>query len=183
MSRFGWFPESPSKLSVDKKRSDSMAVAYVQIEGVPGESTNTKHPDWIEVQDLKHSLQQRGGQTAGSGAMVQGRAAGSPYKFWKKIDKSSPVLMEKCLAGEHLSKVEVHLVRVENGENLTYMDVNLEDAIINEVEANVNAQGDVGEWVSLLPQKIKWVYTAYKQGKANGNTPAGWDYSTDQKYT
>src|ERR1700728_4485851 len=141
-----------------------MAVAYVKIEGIPGESTNTSHQGWIEAQDVKHVLQQRGGQTAGTGAMVQGRSAGSPYRFWKKVDKSSPVLMEKCLAGEHLSNVEIHMVRVENGQNLTYMDVKLEDSIVTEVDANVNGTGDVGEWVSLLPQKIKWNYTAYKEG-------------------
>lgn len=160
-----------------------MAVAYVQIEGVPGESTNSAHAEWIETSEFNHKLQQRGSQSAGVGAMVRDRAAGTPFKFWKKVDKASPVLMERCLAGEHLEKVTIDMVRVSNSNTETYMKVELEKAIITEVESTVNGSGDVGEWVSLLPQKVKWVYTAHKDGKPTGNTPGGWNYQEDKKYS
>jgi len=160
-----------------------MAVAYVEIDGVPGESTNDAHKNWIEIEDISHSMQQRGSQSAGTGTMVADRAGSSPYRIWKRIDKSSPILMEHCLAGDHLKKLKIEMVRVSNGQTETYMEVNLEDAIVTDVQVNVNGKGDVGEWVSFLPQKIKWNYTAHKNGKAQGNTPGGWDYSIDKKYT
>ena len=89
MSRFGLYRGYQNKSFAETKseyKEHDMAVAYVEIDGVPGESTNAAHPNWIEIQDLTHSLQQKGSQSAGSGAMVQGKASGSPYSFWKKVD-------------------------------------------------------------------------------------------------
>lgn len=67
---------------------------FLKIEGVPGESQDLKHKDWIDLLSYSHGISQ---PITGSGA---GRQTGTPHysdvTVTKVIDKSSPLLMLNC---------------------------------------------------------------------------------------
>lgn len=70
---------------------------FLKIEGVPGESQDLKHKDWIELLSYSHGISR---PITGSGA---GRQTGIPQysdvTVTKVIDKSSPLLMLNCSMG------------------------------------------------------------------------------------
>lgn len=63
--------------------------AYLQIEGIKGESTDEKHKDWIEVSNVSWSVHQASATTAStSGGLTTGRASLSHLAFtrsWKTL--------------------------------------------------------------------------------------------------
>nr|NIS53628.1 type VI secretion system tube protein Hcp [Phycisphaerae bacterium]NIU11189.1 type VI secretion system tube protein Hcp [Phycisphaerae bacterium]NIU59045.1 Hcp1 family type VI secretion system effector [Phycisphaerae bacterium]NIW95363.1 Hcp1 family type VI secretion system effector [Phycisphaerae bacterium] len=47
---------------------------FLQIEGIPGESTDEKHKDWIEILSYSHGVSQSGaGSRSSGGAATSGR--------------------------------------------------------------------------------------------------------------
>lgn len=69
-----------------------MAIdAYLQIEGIKGESTDEKHKDWIEVTHVTWSVHQpRAASISTAGGMTSGVASLSELTFKKLADLSSP---------------------------------------------------------------------------------------------
>jgi type VI secretion system secreted protein Hcp len=77
--------------------------AYLQIEGIKGESTDDKHKDWIEVFNVTGSVHQpRAATVSTAGGLTTGRAALSDITFEKLADLASPVLHQHSAMGNGL---------------------------------------------------------------------------------
>jgi type VI secretion system secreted protein Hcp len=81
-----------------------MAIdAYLQIEGIKGESTDDKHRDWIEVSHVAWSVHQPMAESVSTaGGLTNGRAELSNLSFRKLADLSSPSLQQHCAMGKNL---------------------------------------------------------------------------------
>jgi len=159
--------------------------SYVKIEGIPGESTDEKHQDWIEVLSFGHELSQPASASASSaGGATAERVDHGTYNFVHHVDKSSPKLMEACCTGKHIKEVTFELCRA-GGDKVKYMEVKLEQVLISKISTAGSAQGEASfptETVSLSYGKIKWTYTQQKRsdGSGGGNVSAGWDLTTNK---
>ena len=89
-----------------------MSDAYIQIDGVKGQSVDKDHKDWIEIISYTHNLSQPiNNPTSGStGRRAQGRAEWEDIKITKQQDKSSPFLAHLCASGNYIKKAELHLM-------------------------------------------------------------------------
>jgi type VI secretion system secreted protein Hcp len=106
-----------------------MAIdAYLQIEGIKGESNDEKHKDWIEVSNVSWSINQPGASTAStSGGLTTGRASISDLAFKKLADLSSPILQQHCAMGKTIPKAVVEFMRADgDGKPITYYRVELD---------------------------------------------------------
>jgi type VI secretion system secreted protein Hcp len=154
--------------------------AFLKIDGVPGESLDDKHKDWIEILSFSHGVTQPASQTASSvGGATAERVNVGDYSIVKHLDKASPKLHELCCNGKHIKEVTVELCRA-GGDKLKYMEVKMEQVIISSVSAGGSSQGSDGfpqEAVSFNFGKIKWTYTQQKRedGSGGGNVAGGWD--------
>jgi len=143
--------------------------AFLKIEGVEGESTDSKHLNWIEVQSFAH------GNT--SPAPATGKPGFSDCCLTKYTDKSSPVLEQNCAQGKHFRSANLELVTADANRVRFYQIV-----LSNVVVSSVSASGTTGastkplESLCLTYSQISWTYTELDaSGVPAGDFKAWWD--------
>jgi type VI secretion system secreted protein Hcp len=151
--------------------------AFLQIDGIPGESTDGKHKDWIEILSYSHGVSQSGaGSRSSGGAASSGRCSHQDFSIVKTLDKASPELNLHCCNGNHIKKMTLQLCRA-TGEKQPYMDYLLEDVLISSVSIGGGGGGIPTESVTFNYGKLNWVYveTDHETGKKKGQVKKWWD--------
>ena len=115
--------------------------AFIKIEGIPGESTDDAHADWIEVLSYSCGVSQpaSGSASSGGGASAE-RADFQDFSIVKALDKASPKLALACADGTHIGEIILELCRA-GGDKVKYMEYKLGDAIVSSVRPGGSAQG------------------------------------------
>ena len=158
---------------------------FLKINGVPGESTDDKHKEWIEILSFSHGVSQPASGSASSGG---GRSAErcdhQDFSVVKTMDKASPKLALYCCNGDHIDKINMELCRA-TGDKQKYMEYVFSDVIVSSVRPGGSAQGGEAlplEEVSFNYGKIEWIYTEtdHKTGKAKGDVKADWDLTANK---
>ncbi len=158
---------------------------FLKIGTIPGESTDDKHKDWIEVLSFSHGVSQPAtGSVSSGGARSAERCDHSDFSIVKSLDKASPKLNLACCNGEHIKEVTVELCRATQ-DKARYMQYKMEDVIVTSVRPGGSAQGGETlplEEVSFNYAKISWVYTEtdHKTGKAKGDVQTHWDQGANK---
>ncbi|MCR4411324.1 MAG: type VI secretion system tube protein Hcp [Thermoguttaceae bacterium] len=154
--------------------------AFLKIDGIPGESTDDKHKDWIEVLSYSHGLSQpaAGARSTGGAASAE-RTNHQDFSVVKVLDKASPKLALFCCNGTHIKSIKLELCRA-TGDKQKYMEYLLSDVIVSCVRPGGSAQGGETlplEEVSFNYGKIEWTYTEtdHQTGKPKGDVKANWD--------
>jgi type VI secretion system secreted protein Hcp len=152
---------------------------FLKIETIPGESTDDKHKDWIEVLSFSTGISQgSAGSRSTAGARSSGRADFADFTVVHSLDKASPKLALACAKGEHIKTVTMTLNRA-GGNKEQYMEYKLEDVLVSSVNSNGSMQsGDTlpQEEISFNYGKMTWTYTETdkKTGAAKGKVSAAW---------
>ena len=159
--------------------------AFLKIEGVPGESSDDKHKEWVEVLSFHCGVSQPESASASShGSLSAERAYFDDMTIVKAIDKASPKLAAACASGEHFTTVTLEICRA-GGDKQPYMEYKLTDAMVTSFRPGGTGSGEQIplEEVAFTYGKIEWKYTQTKVagGKGSGNVAAGWDLKTNKK--
>lgn len=157
--------------------------AYLQIDGIKGESTDGGHKDWIEVSDVTWSVYQpRAGVASTAGGLTTGRAELSNLSFKKLADISSPVLQQTCAMGKTIPKAVIQFMRADSdGKPINYYTVEVENVMVSSVTPESSEGGIVTEQVHLAYSKMKWKYTKQSvRGGTEGNSSGGWCCATNK---
>ncbi|OON59699.1 cytoplasmic protein USSDB7A [Massilia sp. KIM] len=157
--------------------------AYLQIDGITGESTDHKHRNWIEVSNVFYAIHQpRAMVVSTSGGHTSGRADVYPVTFLKLADLASPVLLQTCAAGRTLVKAVFEFMRADsNGNAIPYFRIELENVLIASITPDSGQAGVISERIQLAYAKIKWNYLRQSiRGGTQGNTSGGWDCSANR---
>lgn len=104
---------------------------YIKINGVAGESKDSKHKEWIDVVSFRYGVSQSNSLRTGGGGGVA-KARFSVLSFYHYIDRASPILMQFCAAGKHIPEVILSCCKVGGGSQ-EFMRVTLSDCIITHV--------------------------------------------------
>ena len=157
--------------------------AFIKIDGIPGESSDAKHAEWVEIVSFAHSMDQPASATASSaGGATAERVNHSTFNFTHLLDKASPKLYEACCTGKHIKEITLELCR-SGGDKMKYMEIKLEQVLVSSVAPSGSADTDFpSESVRLSYGKIKWTYTQQKRadGAGGGNVSAGWDLTANK---
>jgi len=159
--------------------------AFLKIATIPGESTDDKHKDWIEILSFHWSASQEpGGPQSMTGAHSGQRVDIGDFMVVKPLDKASPKLFQSCCTGEHVSDVTVELCKA-GGDKQKYMTYKFTNVLVSAVRPGGNSQGGDAlplEEVSFRFSKIVLEYIPIdKTGKPQGQVPAGWDLALNTK--
>jgi type VI secretion system secreted protein Hcp len=159
--------------------------AFLKINGVPGESSDDLHKEWIEV--LSYSLgvdQPKTASASSHGSLSAERANFHDFHVVKALDKASPKLFVACASGQHFPDATLEICRA-GGDKQPFMEYKLTDVIVTSLRPGGTGKGESVplEEVSLSYGKIEWKYTQTKVagGKGSGNVAAGWDLKTNKK--
>jgi type VI secretion system secreted protein Hcp len=160
--------------------------AFLKIDGIPGESTDDKHKDWVEILSFSSGVTQpHGGSASTSGGATGQRADFADFSIVKMLDKSTPKIFEACATGTHIKLITVELCRA-GGDKVKYMEWKLSNSIISSYRPGGSSHGGEAlptEEVSFNYGKIELTYTQQKRadGAGGGNISAGWDLEKNKK--
>lgn len=162
-----------------------MAIdAYLQIEGIKGESADSAHPGWIEATGISWGVHQPKSATASTGGgHTAERAELSEISFSKLADLSTPLLLQTCSCGKTIPKAKIEIFRADGaGARVKYFEIELENVLIGMVKPHLGGTDSfLTENVNLKFSKVKWRYTQQKIGGGTlGSTAGGWDLATNK---
>jgi type VI secretion system secreted protein Hcp len=159
--------------------------AFLKIEGIPGESSDDKHKEWIEVLSFGWMVHQPKSVASTSGSRSAERANFEDFNITKLIDKASPKLAIACASGEHFKTAVLEVCRA-GGDKIKYMEYKLSDIMITIFQPS----GHTSEKDALPMESVNFTYgkveLKYTQtdpatGKAKGDVAAGWDLNANKK--
>ena len=161
-----------------------MAIdVYLQIDGIKGESADTTHKDWIEVNSVQWEVLQPKSATASTGGgHTAERTEHKDIVVSKLADLATPLLLQNCSSGKTLPKAKLEFLRADGqGDRVKYFEIELENVLISSVAPTIRPGDILSEDVSLKYSKVKWKYTQQKvTGGTGGNTSGGWDLSANR---
>ncbi|BDT60828.1 type VI secretion system effector [Massilia varians] len=156
-----------------------MAIdAYLQIDGIKGESTDDKHKNWIEVSKVLGSVHQpRASTVSTAGGMTAGKATLSDIMLEKLADLSSPLLWQHCAMGKTIPKAVFEFMRSDgDGKPICYERITLANVMISNVTYDSGGGGIMKEVVQLSYSRINWEHVKQSiRGGTDGSTLGGWD--------
>lgn len=155
--------------------------AFLKIDGIPGESTDDKHKDWIEIQTVDLSaIQPVSNVVSTAGGATAGRVEHQDLVIFKLADKSTPKLFEATNGGKHIKEVMLELCR-SGSDKQKYLVIKMEQVLISRF--HLSAAGDFPtEEIHFNYGKITITYSQQKRadGIAAGSVTAGWDLTTNK---
>jgi type VI secretion system secreted protein Hcp len=147
---------------------------YLQIPGVPGESTSPDYKDAIDVLAWSWGVANQidiGSVGSGGGA---GKATFAPLKVIKSIDSATPALLTNATTGQHFNSMTLTATRLDGKTAVEepYMRMTLETVLISNVSHGGTAGPDTGvtETVTLEMGKVKTEYRKFDAAKGTWGT-------------
>jgi type VI secretion system secreted protein Hcp len=161
-----------------------MAVVdyFLKLDGVPGESTDSKHPGEIDLLSFSWGETQSGTSGHGGGAGA-GKVQAQDFSFVKKLDKASPVLFIGCATGAHY-KTAIVTARKAGGKQEDYLIFKMSDVLVSSYQTGGSAGSDVvpTEQFSFNFAKLEMSYKEQKpDGSLGGEVKQGYDFSKNVK--
>ncbi|PHV13180.1 Hcp family type VI secretion system effector [Chitinimonas sp. BJB300] len=156
-----------------------MKDIYVKFSGkfkVDGESADSEHAKWVEVDSWAHQIMQPRSATASSaGGHTAERCEHGDMQFVKSVDQTSPKMWEACSAGHTFDEVVIDFMRADGGKRVKYLEIKLKHVLVSSVAPHIAGEGVPSESFSLKYAAIQWTYTAQGiAGGAKGNTAGAW---------
>jgi type VI secretion system secreted protein Hcp len=154
-----------------------MAADFLlEIDGIKGESKDSKHKETIEVDSFSWGVSNAGSHASGTGGGA-GKASFQDMHFTATVGKASPNLALSCAQGKHIKKA-VLFVRKAGGDQKDYYVITLEDLLVSSYQSGDAAGGSSipTDQFSLNYAKIKYEYKAQKDdGSLEAPVTMTWD--------
>jgi type VI secretion system secreted protein Hcp len=159
-----------------------LAVDYfLKIDGVPGESTDNKHKNEIDVVAFSWGATNHPGLAYGGGGGA-GKAQIQDFHFTMRVNKASPRLLLACIKGQHL-KMATLTARKAGKAQQEYLIYKFTEVTVSSYQTG-GSSGDVipMDSISLAFSKFE---VEYKPEKADGSLDqaikAGWDLKQNKQ--
>jgi len=133
---------------------------FLKIDGVPGESTDSKHKNEIDIESWSWGANNAGGVIGGGHGA--GKVTMQDFHFSMRINKASPKLMLACATGDHI-KEALLTCRRAGKEQQEYLKVKFSDLLVSTYQAG-GSGGDIVpvDQISLNFTKVEIAYCSQK---------------------
>jgi type VI secretion system secreted protein Hcp len=162
----------------------SQADFFLKIDGIQGESKDSKFSDQIELLSWNFGASNSGSSGHGTGAGT-GKVAMRDFSFTMLMNKASPNLFKAVASGKHISEAVLTCRKsTGDGGQDVYLTVTFNDIIISSYATSASDSGG-----SVLPyEAITFNFTKirfeYKPQSERGNLGApvtsGWDVKANK---
>jgi type VI secretion system secreted protein Hcp len=143
----------------------AMVDYFLKLEGVDGESQDSKHKNEIEIESFSWGATQMGTASHGGG-MGAGRVQMQDFHFLMRVNKASPKLMLACAQGEHIKKA-ILTCRKAGKEQQEYYKITFTDLLVSNYQTNGSSGDPIPmDQIALNYGKIEM---EYKEQKADGS--------------
>jgi len=155
-----------------------MAIdAFIKIDDLVGDSADDKHAKEIEVLSWSWGMSQLGSTHSGHGG-GSGKVSVQDLSFVKRIDASTPNLIQMCCSGKHFSTGLLTVRKAGGKTPVEYLKIKLEDMIVSNYSTGGSGEGGeiIHENVTLNFARFTVTYTPQdKAGAAMGAINAQYD--------
>jgi type VI secretion system secreted protein Hcp len=155
---------------------------FVHIEGIPGESQDSRHIGWIDAtraygDSLLSSFDYSGGITTG-------KTQFAPIKIVKFLDRASPLLRYSTASGPHIKDVIIQFWNTGPPYAYPIFEIRLFDVVITEVSTTwADSSSLPQEVVAFSFARIEWTYTTIApDGKPGALIIKNWDVVTNRPF-
>ena len=158
----------------------AQADYFLKIDGIPGESKDSKHKDEIELVSFSWGVSNVHGY-AGGAAGASSRPDFQDFHFTRPVDKASPQLFLACASGKHIKEANLSVRRAGKSQ-LEYLKIKFSDVLVTSIQDGAGG-GDVAqESVALAFSRIDYEYhQQVVKGAPAGAVNAGWDLAKNAK--
>jgi type VI secretion system secreted protein Hcp len=133
------------------------ARGFVAIDGIKGESTDSKLGDAIDIKSFSFGVTNSATVVGGGGGLSSGRASFSSFKFNKLYDRSSPALFADAASGKHIDDATFSFRRT-GGTQQEFLTVKLSDVLVTGYQQGGTKEPPLLEEVALDAAKIEITY-------------------------
>lgn len=159
-----------------------MAVdIFLKIDGIKGESQDSKHKDEIEI--LSYSFgESQTGTFASAGGGGAGKVSMQDFHFTTPVNKASPGLFFACASGSHI-KEGLLTVRKAGGDQQEYLKIKLTDILVSSYQVGASHGSEVPtDQFSLNFSKIEYSYAPQNaKGQLEAADTKGWNLKENKK--
>ncbi len=153
---------------------------FLKIEGIEGESADSKHKNEIDIESWAWGETQSGSHAYGGGGGA-GKVSMQDFNFTMRVNKASPKLLLACASGQHI-KGALLTCRKAGKDQQEYMKIKFTDLLISSYQTG-GSNGEVipVDQISLNFAKIEYEYYPQKEdGTLGSKVPVHWDLKTNK---
>lgn len=134
---------------------------FLKVTDIPGESTDSKHKNEIDVESWSWGETNAGTHVGGGGGGA-GKVKMNDFNFTMRVNKATPKLMLACAQGTHI-KEALLTCRKAGKEQQEYLKIKFSDLLVSSYQTG-GSSGDVVpvDQISLNFSKIEFSYAAQK---------------------
>lgn len=156
------------------------AQAFLKLDGIDGESTDSKHKDEIDVSSFAFGVKQSETAGSGGGGAGAGKATFSAFHITKLYDKSSPKLMLDAADGDHIKSATL-VFRKAGGDGQDFLTYKFTDLVVSDYEQGGTQEPPLFENVAMSFAKVEVSYQGQTvDGSAASPVQTGWDLSANK---
>jgi type VI secretion system secreted protein Hcp len=144
----------------------AMVDYFLKIDGIEGESQDSKHKGEIEIESFSWGEVQTGTASHGGG-MGAGKVQMQDFHFVMSVNKASPKLFLVCARGDHI-KNAILTARKAGKDQQEYLKVTFSDILVSSFQTSGSGSAGVMpmDQISLNFSKVEF---EYKEQKADGS--------------
>lgn len=154
---------------------------FLKLDGVEGESQDSKHKGEIDVESWSWGESQTGTMAYGGGGGA-GKVSMQDFHFVMKVNKASAKLLLACANGEHLKKATL-TCRKAGKEQQEFLKITFTDCLVSSYQTGGSGHSDVlpTDQISLNFAKIEFEYKEQlATGGLGGVIKAGYDLKANK---
>ena len=148
-----------------------MAV-FAKYDGIDGESKDAQHSKWVDVLSLDWGAHQPETSSTGQGRR-RGAVIVEDMVVTIEYEKAAPKLLDCCLRGVVVPKLEVELTATVAGARATYLRYEMKNVSVTSYHVSASGTDEAGRpMVSIANafEEIKVTYTEFSSsGVSAGN--------------
>jgi type VI secretion system secreted protein Hcp len=138
---------------------------FLVLDGIKGESKDSKHPDSIEIDSFSWGESNAGSFGVGGGGGA-GKVSFQDLHFTSRVNKSSPELARACATGQHIKKAQLYVRKQGDGQQDYYI-IQLEDLLVSSYQSG-GSEGSDAMPVDQFALNFATIQFEYKQQKDDG---------------
>ncbi len=145
-------------------------AAFAKYDGIDGEAVDAHHRNWIDVLSIDWGVHR---PDSPAGGRRRGAVVVENLNLTIKYEKAAPKLLEKCVKGMAIPKLNIELTATHGGARETYLRYELTDVMIVSYQINGSGTDEAGSPLVVISntfKEFKVTYTEYNDaGISLGN--------------
>lgn len=168
-----WFVFQRPAWSQPAGHSGPTVAVFLKIQGIDGESADSGHKGWIDVDSFTYGVSRPADSTA--------PADHRGITLNKAVDKSTPYLYAHCSTGQPLEEAVVEIVSTD-ADSISIQEYRLRNATVTSINTSVGANAKrTTERLTLHYESIAWTYVRVDptNGSVISQLTMQWDQTAD----